>query len=328
MRRLVLIVALIATSAVGRSTHAQAETGIFVRPAPPTDANAGNVGSELRAKFKAPPRNGGNTGNSGKKTKGKTKPGTPAVKRTTKKGRRFQSGPPPKTCVAKPGNVADSIQTTWTCSPTGRLTRQQCSQTTCVTTVITRPPTPAGATPENNTPPPAVIPQPDIPWLIENATKQLPPPQPVMSPPFHNRPQAEGVAGLPVYFAVDTDQWRPFSVTATDGYYHLTITATPTKLTFDSGLNNETQTCDGPGERITKQNYERAAKTECKYTYQQSTREGKDFDATLAITWTTSVITDIEPADLVTNNVAAEITTTTNISVPIVEIQAVLQPPT
>jgi hypothetical protein len=325
MRRSFLIAMVVAAFIFG--TDAARSASVQKTPDVPS-ANAESNRNTLSASFKPPPRQSSNRGSAGKKTKGTRKPGTPPAKRTTKKGRRYQPGPPPKTCVAKPPSIDSyTVITQWSCSSTGRLTKKQCSQTTCTTTVISRPATPAVATPGNTTPP-VVIPQPDIPWLIKNATEQLPPPQPVMSPPFHNKPRAEGVAGLPIYFAVDTDQWKPFSVTATDGYYHLTITATPKNLTFDSGLNNETQTCQGPGERITQQNYERASKTECKYTYQQSTREGKDFDATLAITWTTSVITDIEPASLVTNNVAAEITTTTNISVPIVEIQAVLQPPT
>jgi hypothetical protein len=258
---------------------------------------------------------------------GKERPGKGGANRTIKKGRRFSGGFMPKPCVERPSAISSAagvaVGTLWSCLG-GRLNKTECSISVCFTTVITLPPTPGVATP-NTVAPAVVIPEPDIPGLIESAREQIPLPQPMMSPPFEDRPKAEGVAGIPIYFAVNTDQWRPFSATATDGFYHVTVTATPLELTFDSGLGGDVASCDGPGVRITRFNWERRDKAKCTYTYQESTREGKDFDASVAISWTTSVVTNIEPASRVTNLVDPLIVTTTNISIPIVEIQAVLQ---
>jgi hypothetical protein len=291
----------------------------------PTGTAKGGVGGLGAAISRTPERNTKPAKDS-RKTKGTTKPDS-VGKRLTEKGQRVKTGFVSKGCVDRPSDLRNAgdkiVGTDWSCI-NGRLYKTDCTISICFTKDVNTPPTPGAATPDNTTPP-VVIPQPNIPALIKSAIEQIPPPLPIMSPPFEQRPSIEGVAGIPIYFAVDTDQWKPVSASATDGIYHLTVTAKPTTLTFDTGYGDDVRTCDGPGLRITEYNWERRKDTECKYTYQESSRENKDYASTLTITWTTSVITNIKPASRVTTLVEQEITTTTNIPIPIVEIQAILQ---
>ena len=261
-----------------------------------------------------------NDGSSKGDKNGDGKTGKPGGSRTTKKGTRTTpKRVPPQPCTAKQNTITAS-GILWRCSPEGRLEKTYvCPIYTCVD------PTPPQQ-PGDPTPPATTPPEPDVEWIVDTLLKQIPLPEPMMTPPFERMPEAEGVVGIPVFFGVQPEQWQPFTSTATDGTYHATITATPSRITFDTGEDNNVVTCDGPGRRVTRTDQVAFAKTlNCFHTYQVAPTKGEVFDGKISITWTMSVVTDVRPEGRVTDLVPATYITTTELDIPIIEIQAVLR---
>ncbi len=171
-------------------------------------------------------------------------------------------------------------------------------------------------------------PAPDIGALWKIASKQIPLPEPMLSPPLE-LDGVETLVGLPVFFA--SANYRPVTLTATDGLWILTITATPKALTLDPADDATPVTCPGPGLRVSRTSQIGAGKrTNCWHLYTETPGTGFDYDATLAITWSISATTDASGVDddpLLVNTLPAEFTTTTAIPLTVTQRQAVLAPP-
>lgn len=161
--------------------------------------------------------------------------------------------------------------------------------------------------------------------IVNAAMSQVPEPEPETSPPLV-RGDEYGVVGIPFFFAVPEAQWRPVSPTATDGAKFLTITATPSRLSFDPGDGSSAPSCDSAGRRVrTADQAKRAKELGCFHLYQVAA-PAAGYGAKLSILWKLDVTTNLDEKDYV-NLVPATMTTTTDIVVPIVEIQAVLANP-
>ena len=171
-------------------------------------------------------------------------------------------------------------------------------------------------------------PAPDVGALWDIASKQIPLPEPMLSPPLE-RDDVETLVGLPVFFA--STNYQPVTLTATDGLWLLTITATPTALTLDPADNAGPVTCRGPGIRVSRTSQIDVGKrTNCWHLYTETPGTGHDYDATLAITWSITATTDatgIDDDPLLINTLPAEFTTTTAIPLTVTQRQAVLAPP-
>lgn len=257
-------------------------------------------------------RNGDRTASPGVREPGA--PGSRTLVRSRKTKRVWRE---PETCADLGAGGATRIRgNVWSCGADG-------------TTVYQKPTCYGGAICPQDTgqPPTEAAPEPDIGALVSTALKQVPEPYPMMSPPVEDD-GVEHVVGLPFFFGIPAVYWRPITTNATDGFSVVTITATPTKLSFDPGDGTgETKRCDGPGPRVLSMDAaQRAKRTGCYYLYQIASPANAEYDATLSITWSLAVITNIVPATRVTVNVPPTMTTTTNIGVPVIEIQPVLAP--
>ena len=165
----------------------------------------------------------------------------------------------------------------------------------------------------------------DVQLLIDGAMKQVPVPKPMTSPPLV-RDGEYGVVGIPFFFGVPARQWRTVSPSATDGVNFLTINATPSSLRFDAGDGGAPVVCNNPGRAVRdREQAARAKSLGCFHLYQEAAT-GDGYSTALSIVWNLSVTTNMTE-DQYVNLVPATMTTTTNIVVPIIEIQAVLANP-
>lgn len=307
MRRRLLVLAMLAI--FSRPDMGSATSRVVNPVVPDATASIGDDGSLNPALDKA----GSGTNGGGRGTKRDGSPGKNGGNLTiAKRPRTIAPRTPPRPCTTKQNSVT-ATGIAWACGPDGRLTKTYvCPIYTCTDPA---PPTPGAATP----------PEPDIAWLVATGLGQIPLPDPMMTPPFERLPDAVGVVGIPVFFAIQPEQWRPHTATATDGPFHVTITATPTTITFTTGEAGTSVQCNGPGRRVTSTNQVPAAKRlNCFHTYNETPPANQNFDGSLTITWTTTVITDVTPAGRVTDLVPPRYTTTTPIDIPIIEIQPVL----
>lgn len=171
-------------------------------------------------------------------------------------------------------------------------------------------------------------PAPDLGALWDIASKQIPLPEPMLSPPLE-RDGVETLVGLPVFFA--STNYEPVVLAATDGLWALTVTATPTTLTLDPADDAAPVSCPGPGIRVSSTSQISAGKrTNCWHLYTETPGAGHDYNATLAITWSISAIIDatgIDDVPVFVNSLPAQFTTTTAIPLTVTQRQAVLAPP-
>ena len=171
-------------------------------------------------------------------------------------------------------------------------------------------------------------PAPDLGALWDIASKQIPLPEPMLSPPLE-RDGVETLVGLPVFFA--STNYKPVVLAATDGLWALTVTATPTALILDPADDAAPVSCPGPGIRVSRTSQINAGKrTNCWHLYTETPGTGHDYDATLAITWSISAIIDatgIDDVPVFVNTLPAQFTTTTAIPLTVTQRQAVLAPP-
>jgi hypothetical protein len=112
-----------------------------------------------------------------------------------------------------------------------------------------------------------------VPWLV-----------PGTAPPMSHK----GLVGLPEWFWVPAGQWRPVSVTVSAGPVWATVTATPSRLSFDPGGGLSGVTCPGPGTP-----YSAAAARHpnpCTFTYTQSSarQPGAAYQAAVSVVWRVS----------------------------------------
>ncbi|MGE0795433.1 MAG: hypothetical protein AB7O29_08825 [Acidimicrobiia bacterium] len=139
-----------------------------------------------------------------------------------------------------------------------------------------------------------VIPETDpddlLPRLLEDVkSTRLPQPEPT----FFAVDPAQGWAyvTVPLDFRVGGNAWRTVSVTASLGPVWATVTAVPTRLTFDSGDPNGPGlvTCAGDAPLA---GYDPAWPGECSYTYRNASStspfDGYHFETTTSIDWSIS----------------------------------------
>lgn len=236
----------------------------------------------------------------------------------------------PQTCSELGAGGATRVYgSVWGCGPDGVHVVQR---PTCYGGVLCTPPPPPQIVPPEGAvaepPPPETIPpEPDIPALIQTALQQVPNPLPALSPPVEDAGTTH-VVGLPLFFSTPSQYWRPVSVTATDGFWVLTIIATPSLLEFDPGDGSSTATCSGPGPRVRSATDAKAARSSgCSVLYDEASPANDDYDARLAIQWTLSSTTNIDPPSRVALALPPTMTTSTNIAVPVAEIQPILERP-
>jgi hypothetical protein len=118
--------------------------------------------------------------------------------------------------------------------------------------------------------------------LAERAAAALTLPAPVI----RTSPAGEHIAQLPSWLWIAGDQWQPRSVAASAGPVTSTVTATPTRVTWDMG-NGDRVDCDGPGRPYQQRFAGTPQATDCRYTYRHSsaTQPGAAYDLTATITW-------------------------------------------
>ncbi len=100
----------------------------------------------------------------------------------------------------------------------------------------------------DTTPPPGVVPAPPpaltATQLALRATAHLH----LRFPTLHTSPPGGNLtAGLPTWVWVDSTNWRPQQATDSDGALAVTLTATPSTLTYDPGDGTAPVDCHGPG---------------------------------------------------------------------------------
>ncbi len=177
-------------------------------------------------------------------------------------------------------------------------------------------------------PPPGTPPEPkiDVPALVSSAIRNVPDPEPVTSPPLTDDDDI-AVVGIPFFYSVPASQWTTISPVATQGTAFLAINATPSTLTFKPGDGQPGSTCDNPGRSVrTTRQAEAAKRLGCYYTFQNAPSGGATYRATLTIAWNLTVTTNLQPGEYI-NLVPPTMTTTTNVDVPVVQLQAVLVEP-
>ncbi|HSK95149.1 MAG TPA: hypothetical protein VK891_00905 [Euzebyales bacterium] len=85
---------------------------------------------------------------------------------------------------------------------------------------------------------------------------------------------------------IDADQWEPLRTSATAGPVTSTVTATPTRVTWDMG-NGDEVACDGPGRPYHERYAEQPEATDCSYTYRLSSAGQPDeaYRVTATVHW-------------------------------------------
>jgi hypothetical protein len=113
------------------------------------------------------------------------------------------------------------------------------------------------------------------------------------APAVRMSPAGDQVVQLPMWLWVAADQWEPRRASATAGPVTSTVTATPTRVTWDMG-NGDRVSCDGPGTPYHKRYAQQPEATDCSYTYRRSSagqaNEAYQVTATVhwELTWTAS----------------------------------------
>ncbi|MBB4679510.1 hypothetical protein [Crossiella cryophila] len=128
--------------------------------------------------------------------------------------------------------------------------------------------------------------------LAERAFEQLvlPLPVPRVSPDVQ---LADGrratVVGEHTWLWTEPTVWRPQVERVQAGPVWAQVTATPVKLSFDSGMG-QGRTCTGPGTPYTRAAGLHAPSPDCDFVYQRSShgRPGEQVRAWFAITWSVS----------------------------------------
>lgn len=96
------------------------------------------------------------------------------------------------------------------------------------------------------------------------------------------------VVNIGTWFWVPRPLWRPVSATAyvttPVGVLSVTVTATPSRLRFDPGNDDEPVWCDGPGEPW-RRSYGDSATSDCMYTYRHAGAKGRRFPARTSVQW-------------------------------------------
>ena len=130
------------------------------------------------------------------------------------------------------------------------------------------------------------------------------------------------VVNVGTWFWVPKQLWKPVSVTAyittSVGVLSVTVTATPARLRFDPGNNDDAVWCDGPGTPW-RRSFGDGAGSDCMYTYRHSPGPGRRFPARSSVQWRLKVSSNFGisfPLPNVTLGMATPVT--------VREIQAVL----
>ena len=167
--------------------------------------------------------------------------------------------------------------------------------------------------------------------IADLQTKILPVPTPTFIPyddHFH-----WAIVKVPLDIRVTTNTWRPYQVSASNGLWTITVTATPHTLTFDPGEHhNDAQppiTCSGT-EPVA--GYEPNYPGACSYTYlhasSTSRYDGYHFLTNTALAWTiTWTQTDTTGTTILDTGTRPDLTTTTQTPLAIAEIQALVCTP-
>jgi hypothetical protein len=120
-------------------------------------------------------------------------------------------------------------------------------------------------------PPPPVQPDGRVLAVAAIASLEYRAPRPILSPP--QTPSAP-LVGMPTFFAVTPEDLTPLATSATDCDQDLcttvSVTATPTALTFDPGTGDLLEDCPLPGAIVRSAAQAAAADDDCAYTYQQA----------------------------------------------------------
>jgi hypothetical protein len=130
-------------------------------------------------------------------------------------------------------------------------------------------------------PAPAPVPPPAELVALE-AAQQVPlvAPHPRTSPP-----DADLLVGLPTWLWIDPAAWQPFTATAAVPGVSVTVTATPTRVVWDMG-DDEQVTCSGPGTPWDPAGGD-DQRTDCSYTYRWVSAHRPDgvYHASATVQW-------------------------------------------
>jgi hypothetical protein len=118
--------------------------------------------------------------------------------------------------------------------------------------------------------------------LAERAAAALNLPDPAM----RTSPEHDHVVQLASWLWIPADQWHPHHVSATAGPVTSTVTATPTRITWDMG-NGDQVACDGPGTPYRHTHASDPDASDCAYTYRHSSagQPGETYQITATIDW-------------------------------------------
>ena len=167
--------------------------------------------------------------------------------------------------------------------------------------------------------------------IADLQTKILPVPTPTFIPyddHFH-----WAIVKVPLDIRVTADTWRPYQVSASNGLWTITVTATPKTLTFDPGEHhNDAQppiTCSGTDPVA---GYEPNYPGACSYTYihasSSSRYDGYHFLTNTALDWTVTWIqTDTPGTVTIDRGTRPDLTPPTTTPLAIAEIQALVCTP-
>ena len=167
--------------------------------------------------------------------------------------------------------------------------------------------------------------------IADLQTKILPLPTPTFIP--YDDHFQWSIVKVPLDIRVTPDTWRPYLVSATNGLWTITVTATPRTLTFDPGEHhNDAQppiTCGGTDPVAA---YEPNHPGACSYTYlhasSTSRYDGYHFLTTTTLGWTVTWIqTDTTGTVTLDTGTRPDLITTTQTPLGIAEIQAILCQP-
>ena len=154
---------------------------------------------------------------------------------------------------------------------------------------------------------------------FDQVRRLLPKPRAVFSPKI-SATSSPAVAKLPLWFSVPRGQWRPVPATATRLGLSATVTAIPTRLTFEPGEGTASTGCVGPGVQWQPGMVEPVTPPPCSYMYRNASTVApnhRNWSAQLSIVWQVAwTATNGESGDLGT------LTTTTDYAIPVREIEA------
>jgi hypothetical protein len=153
--------------------------------------------------------------------------------------------------------------------------------------------------------------------LARQAYKELAPPLP---DPHTAPPRGQdGLVGLPEWFWVPAAQWAPLTRRLAVGRVWAQVTATPRKLTFSPGAGLPAVSCPGPGTPYNPALPAGAQRSDCTYTFDQSSGglPGNAYAGSVTITWTAAWT-----GSGGTGGTLPPLTRTTTFAVPVAEAQA------